>query len=137
MANTAGRPPKWTSKEEIEARIEDYFEYRAKNNLPFTITGLALALDTTRELLCDYENKDEFSDTIKRAKMRCEDYAETQLFTGKNQAGSIFALKNYGWRDQQNIDHTSGGKPIYLPSEILDKHKLNDSTPSPENSSKG
>lgn len=108
----AGRPLKFKSPEELEEKINQYFTERKNDNLPFTITGLALALDTTRETLCDYEEKDLYSDTVKRAKMRCEDYAETQLYIGKNQAGSIFALKNYGWRDKTETDVTSGGKPI-------------------------
>src|SRR5690606_9482293 len=64
---------------------------------PFTVTGLAVALDTTRETLLDYENKPEnaaFSDTIKKAKQRIQQYAEDYLFSGKNPTGAIFNLKN-------------------------------------------
>ncbi len=40
----------------------------------------------------------------------------------------------------QKTDITSGGKPIYLPSEILEKHNIlkeNDTSPSPKDSSAG
>lgn len=73
---------------------------------PYTITGLAVALDTSRETLLHYENKAEFFDTIKRAKQRCHNYAEESLFHGKA-TGPIFALKNnYGWIDEQTTNHS-------------------------------
>ena len=80
---------------------------------PYTVTGLAVALDTTRDTLIDYQKKDEFSDTIKRAKEMCHQYAEDSLFIGKNPIGAIFNLKNnYGWQDKQEVDHTSKEKRI-------------------------
>lgn len=72
--------------------------------IPYTITGLALALDTTRDLLIDYEDRDEFSDTIKAAKIKCHNFAERSLF-GNNATGPIFNLKNnYGWKDKTEQD---------------------------------
>lgn len=83
---------------------------------PLTITGLANALDTTRDTLLDYENKPEnaaFSDTIKRAKAFVHQYAEEYLFEGKNQTGAIFNLKNnYGWVDRTETDLTTKGDKI-------------------------
>lgn len=83
---------------------------------PYIITGLAVALNTTRETLLDYEEKTRFSDTIKRAKGICEGYAEESLFIGKNPTGAMFNLKNnYSrWKDRTETDLTSGGKPIPL-----------------------
>lgn len=80
---------------------------------PFTVTGLANYLGTTRDLLLDYEEKDEFSDTIKAAKGKIEQYVEEYLFNGKNTTGAIFNLKNnYGWKDKTETDVTSGGQQI-------------------------
>jgi hypothetical protein len=77
--------------------------------IPYTITGLALALGTTRDLLIDYEDKDEFSDTIKEAKAKCHNYAERKLFEA-NATGPIFNLKNnYGWKDKTEVDNTVTG----------------------------
>lgn len=107
---------------------------------PFTITGLALALDTTRETLLDYENEKydgdvevgelrKYSDTIKNAKAKIEEYAEEQLYRDKNVAGVIFNLKNNykGWHDEMKHDHTSNGKDIgtlvYLPKQKKDGSK--------------
>lgn len=86
-----------------------------------TITGLAVALDTTRETLLDYENKPEnahFSDAIKRAKQIIHEYAEQYLFAGKNQTGAIFNLKNnWGWIDRIETDLTTKGKQ--LPAAVV------------------
>lgn len=111
--NKVGRPPKFSSVEELEEKIEKYFKDCDEKGDPYTMTGLALALDTTRETLLDYKDKDEYSYSIKRAKTRCEAYAERHLFNGKNGVvGAIFNLKNnYSrWVDKQEIVQTE--KPV-------------------------
>lgn len=113
----AGRPLKFSSPEELQQKVDDYFDSlidpRYSGEIPYyepaTITGLALALDTTRETLCNYQEKDGFTDTVKRAKMRVEHYAEKQLYLGKAAAGPIFALKNFGWSDKSEVDNTHKG----------------------------
>lgn len=112
-----GRPLKFKTTEELESKGKAYFKECDKKHLPYTITGLANFLDTSRETLINYEERDEFFDTVKRLKGKVEEYAETLLFLGKNAAGPIFALKNFGWSDKQEIDHTTKGKP--LPPSIL------------------
>ena len=101
----AGRRPKFQSVKELQAKIDAYFAECDKKKAPYTITGLASALDTTRKTLLDYENRnDEFSEAIIRAKARCEEYAERQLFASKQCTGAIFTLKNnFGWQDTQEI----------------------------------
>lgn len=104
-----GRPLKFASVEELEQKIAAYFDscYNADGALakPFTITGLALYLDTTRRTLLDYEKRDdEYSHTIKRAKLRIENFAEESLFTSKQTAGIIFNLiNNYDWSNKQDV----------------------------------
>lgn len=136
-----GRPLKFQTVKELQEAIDDYFaslyepafdmwgnpiknketgEQRMRKTQVATITGLAVALDTTRDLLLDYENgkhdgKDEtltmeqvaenqqitdFSDTIKKAKLKIYADTEQQLYQGKS-VGAIFSLKNnYGWVDK-------------------------------------
>lgn len=106
-----GRPKKFQSVEELEEKIDAYFAECDEKEEPYTMTGLALALDTTRETLLDYKlNYDEeYSYSIKKAKTRCEAYAEKHLFKGKNGVvGAIFNLKNnYSrWVDKQEIVKT-------------------------------
>jgi len=105
----AGRPLKFKTVKELEEKIEAYLSDCQERNLPITITGMALWLDTTRDLLCNYENKDEFADTIKRAKMLVEYSYECKLHSGNNAAGMIFALKNFGWKDKIEQDTTLTG----------------------------
>ena len=102
----AGRPLKFSTPEELQERVDAYFADRDKHEKPYTITGLALFLDTTRETLCDYGNKDEFSDTIKKAKQRVELAYEERLIE-KGRSGDIFALKNFGWTDKQTQELTN------------------------------
>lgn len=101
-----GRPMKFKTVKELKDKCDAFFTKMDEEKLPYTITGLALALHTSRETLCDYQEKDEYSDTIKEAKMKCQNYAEQRLYMGGQAAGPIFALKNFGWRDQQEIKHS-------------------------------
>lgn len=123
---TAGRPLKFQTVEELTAAIETYFASCKGDNgqwvRPLTITGLALALDTTRQTLLDYENKDEFTDTVRRAKLTVESYAEEQLFIGRNPSGAQFALKNHGWEDKSHQER-SGSLTVHWP---LGKSALDD-----------
>lgn len=125
-----GRPLKFKSAKELQSKIDEYFEscydeqwimdgegkwypvLDRHGNIakvqvkPFTISGLAVYLDTNRQTLVNYENNAEFFDTIKKAKARIENYTEEQLYnTGaKNMVGIIFNLKNnYGWQDKQEV----------------------------------
>lgn len=100
-----GRPKKYNSVEEMQQLINDYFNYCDENKKPYTVSGLANALDLTRQSLLNYEEDDEFFDTIKRAKSKIEQFAEECLFVGSNTAGVIFNLKNnYNWKDKQEIE---------------------------------
>ena len=98
-----GRPLKFKNKKTLQNAIDKYFEECEKTGEAVTVTGLALALDTTRETLMDYENKDEYSDTVKRAKLKIENAYEKRLIARGN-GGDIFALKQFGWSDKQDID---------------------------------
>lgn len=79
---------------------------------PLTVTGLAVALGTSRDVLLDYETTysekyPEFSNTIKEAKEQIKAYAEESLF-GTNTAGVIFSLKNnWGFKDKYETENTN------------------------------
>ena len=95
-----GQPLKFKTPEELQDKVNEYFADCDKREKPYTITGLALFLDTTRETLLDYEKRDAYTDTVKRAKQRVELAYEERLIE-KGRSGDIFALKNFGWRDKQ------------------------------------
>jgi hypothetical protein len=106
---TAGRPLKFKTVEELTQKIEAYFN--AVPSPEWTITGLALALDTYRQTLLNYEEKDEFMDTIKRAKLMVENSYEIDL-KKHGRSGTIFALKNFDWKDKSETDITSKGESL-------------------------
>lgn len=112
---SAGRPLIIESPQEAEELAQAYFAKCAEEERPITITGLALALGlNSRQALINYENRPEFNDTIKRLKTHVEMGYEERL-SGCAATGSIFALKNFGWTDKQELEHTGkDGGPIQV-----------------------
>lgn len=120
----------YKSKEEIQEKIDKYFsdcdgevlkdeegnpilnKYGGViivGSKPPTVTGLALALGfTSRQALLNYQGKEEFVDTITRAKTRVEQYAEERLFDRDGSHGAQFSLRNNfkGWNGEResNMD---------------------------------
>lgn len=112
----AGRPLKFKTVKELQGKCDAFFAKCDEDKTPYTISGLALALHTSRETLMDYEARAEYSDAVKDAKLKCQNYAEQRLF-GSNAAGPIFALKNYGWSDRQEITGANGG-PVAVSATV-------------------
>lgn len=136
MARPGGRPRKFQSPKEMQEAIDAYFESCFRDepkfvkvgkeyhvlydgegrpvtervqHKPFTITGLALALDMSRQDLLNYEQREgyeAFFDTVKKAKARCENYVEEGMLQNTiHPASGCFNMKNnYGWKDQQDIN---------------------------------
>jgi len=105
--HAGGRPPKYTNAEEVQELIDVFFAERRDSNRPLTIQGLAIALDLSRQGLLNYSKKDEFFDTIRRARQIVVDSVEENALTGGG-AGAIFWLKNNAqYRDKIETDHTS------------------------------
>jgi hypothetical protein len=110
-----GRPRIIESPEELESLADAFFRLCEATEKPTTITGLALALGlSSRQALMDYEKRPEFLDVVKKAKARVEAAYEGRLWAGQP-AGAIFALKNMGWSDKQEIEH-KGGLSVVLSS---------------------
>ena len=144
-----GMTPMYTSVEEIESKIEQYFEdckgYPLTDNEgnqifnkfglpvlidvhPPTVTGLALALGfTSRQALLNYQAKLEFVDTITRAKARVEQYAEERLFDRDGSNGAQFSLRNNfkGWDADKKNDDSGEGK-ITIVNNIPRPEKQNE-----------
>ena len=104
----AGRPPMFDDPEKLSALIEEYFAEDGHK----TITGLCLHCGfESRQSFYEYEVKPEFTYIIKRARLMIENGYEKALMSDKV-TGPIFALKNMGWADKQEIDHTTNGKDM-------------------------
>lgn len=83
------------------------------NRKPPTVTGLALALGFTNRLdLLRYQGKEEFCNTITRAKSMVEQYAEERLFDRDGSNGAQFSLRNNfkGWDADKKNDDSGDGK---------------------------
>ena len=108
-----GRPLKYETPEELRDAITGYFETCKENKVPTSMCGLALALGfNSRQSLLNYENRIEFMDIIKKARLTVEMHYELRLNT-TSCTGAIFALKNMGWTDRQEIEHSGKMKHVY------------------------
>jgi hypothetical protein len=79
-----------------------------------TITGLCMHLGfESRQSFYDYEKKELFSYTIKRARLFIENSYEQDIRNPDiKPTGSIFALKNFGWSDKKEIEHSGAAVSI-------------------------
>lgn len=138
----AGRPLKFKTVEELQKKIDEYYEY-CDNRLvqgydnktneqfayispePYTMSGLAYYLGIDRKTLLNYSKNEEFFPTVKKARDRVEMDIERRMndkatFT----PGLIFNAKNnFGWKDKTETDISSGGQPLFsqLTDEQLNK----------------
>ena len=105
IGNKGGRPLKFQSVEHLQSLIDKYFDECDIKNKPYTITGLANALDTDRITLIRYQERDEFSNTIKKAKRKVEEQFEERSLQGKyNPTIAIFLMKNnFGYQDKVDL----------------------------------
>lgn len=118
-----GREPLYKTPEEMQTKIDEYF---TKEKV-WTIPGLAYHLGfCDKKSLIDYEAKEVFLFSIKRAKLRIEDFNAKELHTKNgNVSGVIFTLKNMGWKDQQDIDlktdlsNLSEGQLIFIANKLI------------------
>lgn len=133
-AKTKGRPPLFNSVGALELKADEYFEYikgELKKDMdsindildpwvrppePATITGLTLFLGfSDRASFYDYCENGHFAHALKRYRTRIENEYEKKL-AAPMCTGSIFALKNMGWADNQKTELTgAGGKDLGIP----------------------
>lgn len=108
---SVGKPRYYSSPEEMQKAIDEYFAHCEANEVNVKITGLALWLGfTSRQDIINYENYSaEYHDTIKKAKLRIESAYEDRLINRGN-GGDIFALKNFDWKDKSEVDNNIGGQ---------------------------
>ena len=140
--HAGGRPRKYESPEQMQVKIDEYFESCFRDEFittdkgliiydaagmprtqiiqfkPFTITGLCLGLDLDMDGLLKYEKEyNEFGGTVKKAKLRIEEDNQIGALTNKrNPIFTIFSLKNnFGWADKQEIEHSGkDGGPLNI-----------------------
>lgn len=112
MART-GRPPKHTP-EQIAKLVAKFRQYIENTELPI-IAEFAYQNEISKQTM--YE-KDEFATLLKMATAKKEAALEKKTLTGEyNASMAIFSLKQLGWRDKQELEH-SGGLQIKLEGDV-------------------
>ena len=105
-----GRKKLYSSANEMQKIIDKYFIECDEKGKPYTMSGLAYALDMDRKSLLNYSKDEKFLPTIKKAKLKIEQQLEESLYRLGNNSGIIFNLKNnYGWKDQVEINKEENG----------------------------
>lgn len=99
------RPKLYSSVEDMEKIIDEYFKKCDEKEKPYTMSGLAYALDMDRRSLLNYSKDEMFFPTIKKAREKVEQQLEENALMGKaNATFTIFNLKNnYGWQDKTEV----------------------------------
>lgn len=110
-----GRPLKVESPERMDELITEYIAMRTQAEEPITLTGALNHMGLySRASLAEYEGRDGFSEPIRRLRGLVADAYEKRLH-GNSPTGAIFALKNMGWSDKQELEHSAkGDKPVFL-----------------------
>ena len=117
--SNAGRPLLFKTPEALQEAIDAYFETEKKP----TLAGLAVHIGIGRQTLYEYDNRDEFSYIIKKAREKVEAIYEERLVYSQSPTGVIFALKNMNWRDKTETDVTTGGEKLTGSPIVLGKGK--------------
>lgn len=134
--NFGGRPVKFKKPIEMQVIFDEYINENFKfiknddgtiteiNLYPISIIGLTNRLGITRETLCKYGNKKEFSDTVSLMKNVIEQYYLDMLITNPRTAGITFILKNCfkeNWQDKSIIESTNKNVNSTLDINFIDK----------------
>ena len=125
IGNNGGRPPIYNASnpediEKVSQLCEEYFEQLPIVSEPPTVTGLTLFLGfDNKSTLYDYAKKVEFSNPIKRALTKIEQYHEIATSMGDKCTGNIFILKNFGWKDSTAVEHSGEIKGATPPTIVF------------------
>lgn len=147
LGNKGGCPPYFDANniediEKVSSLCIEYFEYIkgeykedefekepevlevkkewVRNPEPPTVTGLTLYLGfEAKSTLYEYAKKIEFSNPIKRALLKIEQYHEIATSMGDKCTGNIFILKNFGWKDTTSMEHSGEIKGSGEPTKIM------------------
>ena len=110
--NKGGRPRIYTSPDDFDNMVDSYVVFCVEKEEPITWTGLALYLGFShRRSIDEYQYYEGFSHSVKRAKTIVENAYEKKLHDAAA-SGAIFALKNFGWTDKQELTVFDGEAQI-------------------------
>jgi hypothetical protein len=124
-----GRPLAFKSPKELQDKIEEYFAYcdnrmvevmnketgetfMLNKPAPYTMGGLAVALDVDRRTIVNYSNEHDYFLIINKARARIEQQLEERMAEKETfSPGQIFISKNgFGWKDKNETDLNHSGE---------------------------
>ena len=116
---------KYSTPEQMDKAVDDYVETCRLQGKPLTMTGLALHLGFSNRNAVNYYKKfPEFVDSVERAKLFVENQYEMNLMKrGTSPVGSIFALKQFGWKDKTEVEVSGEQEFIEFVLALTEKKK--------------
>jgi len=110
---------KYDDPKVLAKAIDKYFAETTDEKL--TLTGLIKSLGVSKGWFYDRRNNEIYGEIIEAARLTVENSYEMLLKSGKNTVGAIFALKQFGWVDRQEIDQRVLNATVVL--ELTDERR--------------
>ena len=93
------------TSDQMMAAVNSYFDESDRNKLPYTVSGLCLAIGFSRDMFLRRAHDPAVSEVLTQAKLLIEQQYELLLLMDHRKTASIvFALKNLGWSDSKQLD---------------------------------
>jgi len=89
-----GRPLLFESTEELQKKIDEFYDWIKENEKPMTLGRLAVFLNCTTNTIRNYQENQQFFSTIEKVRQHILADKEERLNEGKATAGIIFDLCN-------------------------------------------
>lgn len=118
-----GRPPIIKSADELQRKFRDYIKKCEDNGDYPNISGFCWDIGVYRDYLVSLEadKPKEYSNTIRAIRDFFANYTINHgQKSEKNQALNIFLLKNYGYQDKHEIEHSGSVSLTELFDDIDD-----------------
>jgi len=127
----------WTEKDApaVAKKLNEYFNMKAKDKKPPTLSGIALHLGINIDTLADWRANRSANEgnprpaviveMLRTAKLMCEEWVASNMLTGDaHPVASIFTLKNnFGWKDKTEQDVTSNGESLMSQPIVINMPK--------------
>jgi hypothetical protein len=101
------RPLKFQSPEELQQKVDAFFDYCKKEEQNPIVEGLCLFLECDKQTILNYEEKDGYADILENAKLRIANHVMGRAMDGKiNPTIAIWVSKNhYGYKDTSDVNN--------------------------------
>jgi hypothetical protein len=109
------RPLKFETPEILQQKVDEFFDLVKEGTESPSVIGLACYLETNKQTLLNYQDRDDFRGIIEAAKERIENLFTIKAYNGDiPPAIFIFTAKNhYEYKDAQDFNHGGQkGNPI-------------------------